>query len=120
MATAASTRRAPSKIVDAGFVRDVFGLEACVISDPVTGRRCACPRNAARTRSRGVRCGRWADARLVGGPSGGSGACGGEQRPRRDVGRRTEQAGVEYAELWAAWTSSRSQGGDVGSPAVNR
>jgi iron complex transport system ATP-binding protein len=28
---------APSEIVDAGFVRDVFGLEACVISDPVTG-----------------------------------------------------------------------------------
>jgi hypothetical protein len=48
MVTAASTRRAPSEIVDAGFVRDVFGLEACVISDPVTGR-CACPRDAART-----------------------------------------------------------------------
>jgi iron-siderophore transport system ATP-binding protein len=28
---------APSEIVDGDFVRDVFGLEACVIDDPVTG-----------------------------------------------------------------------------------
>jgi iron complex transport system ATP-binding protein len=27
----------PAEIVDAAFVQDVFGLDACVVEDPVTG-----------------------------------------------------------------------------------